>query len=400
MSDAMIRMATLGLAALLVGCEGGNDAGSQASPSLVVESPTPSGATAKWEIENEPRFEVGKLEGSQDQILYRVYSAAYLPDGGVLISNSGSQQLRIYDSKGILLRSLGRTGSGPGEFGDWSVMRILSLSEDSMVVSDEANGRVNVFALDGSSTRSFSPASVPGSGRTRMRGRFDDGTWLSVMPTGGGFAPPGDIIETEWSLYRHSENASSMDEIVTLNGRRRISISMGDGVVTSPFVPLGAAALYRTDGSSLVTNSSGNPELRRYSADDSLEAIYRWSPHRTRIEDIWPEFSEDYLEGVSEDSRPAYRRLLESDDLPLDEFVPAMEDIVIDSQGLIWVAHFRLPWRPDRVWDVLSPDGEWLGPMTTPEGMKVLEIGDDYILGVHADQLGTERVRVFTLHRN
>ena len=45
-------------------------------------------------------------------------AALRLPNGQIVIANSGSNELRYYDSAGVFLYAVGREGFGPGEFKD------------------------------------------------------------------------------------------------------------------------------------------------------------------------------------------------------------------------------------------------------------------------------------------
>jgi hypothetical protein len=44
---------------------------------------------------------------------------------------------------------------------------------------------------------------------------------------------------------------------------------------------------------------------------------------------------------------------------------------------------------------VFDPDGRWLGDLDLPRGLRVDEIGADYIAGVERDTLGVEYVKVY-----
>ena len=48
---------------------------------------------------------------------------------------------------------------------------------------------------------------------------------------------------------------------------------------------------------------------------------------------------------------------------------------------------------------VFDSEGVWIGTVTTPVNVTVLEIGTDYLLGRHRDELGVERVVLDDLDR-
>lgn len=69
--------------------------------------------------------------------------------------------------------------------------------------------------------------------------------------------------------------------------------------------------------------------------------------------------------------------------------------LVRDSAGVRIVETDPEVWR----WVVLDPDGALVGSVEVPGDLEVLEIGDDYLLGVAIDALGVEYIRVHRLNR-
>jgi len=85
--------------------------------------------------------------------------------------------------------------------------------------------------------------------------------------------------------------------------------------------------------------------------------------------------------------------------LPLPEWVPVATRLVSDSEGHLWIERFRLPWEAAAVWDILAPDGEWLGAIELPPGGVVYQIGRDFILGRWSREDGAPVVRKYRLDR-
>jgi hypothetical protein len=46
---------------------------------------------------------------------------------------------------------------------------------------------------------------------------------------------------------------------------------------------------------------------------------------------------------------------------------------------------------------VFDPDGRWLGGVETPVAYRIYQIGADFLLGRHRDDLGVERIRLYEL---
>jgi hypothetical protein len=367
----------------------------------IVESAAPSGETAGWTLSATPALSIGEAEGSEESLLYRAHSALVLDDGGILISNSGTHEVRLYRRDGSFSRSFGAEGEGPGEFGGFSSMRLYFFAADSLAVTDGANLRLNLFSTAGHFDRSISPTVVEGYARPAIWGVFADGEWLAQMPKGSGSlgGNVGDRLESWFGFLRYAPDGSHATRLADVPGRPRIVNSLGGGAVHFPFVPLTPDPAFSVVGNDLLLSQGAEPEVRRIDRDGRVRSIVRWNQPRSPVRDIWSRFTEEFLAEVNEERRPAYARLLAMSDLPLPELVPAVEGIIVDGLGDVWVQEYRLPWQQARVWHVLSPDGTWLGDMTTPPGVTVYDIGQDYILGRHVDELGVERVVVYGLDR-
>lgn len=89
------------------------------------------------------------------------------------------------------------------------------------------------------------------------------------------------------------------------------------------------------------------------------------------------------------------RRLYES--LPYPDVLPPYQRTVLDSEQNLWVEEFRVSRTDPHEWSVFDEMGAWLGRVTLPEGLRVFEIGQGYVLGRTVDELGVERVEVHGL---
>lgn len=86
------------------------------------------------------------------------------------------------------------------------------------------------------------------------------------------------------------------------------------------------------------------------------------------------------------------------------DFKPVFSSLVEDSEGNLWVEHFR--WippdhqapdpQPTR-WSVFDTQGVFLGEVQVPAGFIISTITSDQVLGVWQDDLDVEHVRVYGL---
>ena len=105
---------------------------------------------SRWYLSSEPTVEIGVAEGPEEYQLYRVYSGMRLDNGGILVANAGSGELRFYGAEGRFVKSAGRHGGGPGEFSEFTSMRMWRAGSGSVAVEADVN-RINVFDTGGAS---------------------------------------------------------------------------------------------------------------------------------------------------------------------------------------------------------------------------------------------------------
>lgn len=120
---------------LLAGCEGRSQSGE-----------TPASST-NWSLGNIPSVTIGVAEGDERYELSGASSSLRLADERIVIANSGTNELRVYDGTGQFVGSIGRKGEGPGEF--IGALQMVALSESTFAVFDQQNQRLSRFDTAG-----------------------------------------------------------------------------------------------------------------------------------------------------------------------------------------------------------------------------------------------------------
>jgi hypothetical protein len=81
------------------------------------------------------------------------------------------------------------------------------------------------------------------------------------------------------------------------------------------------------------------------------------------------------------------------------DYYPHFSDLFVDRGNNVWLARFPTDRTCDcRPWFVFDAEGVWQGAVKLPASIRVLDIGANYVLGVHADELGVESVQLFSLN--
>jgi hypothetical protein len=109
-----------------------------------VHSPAGSGWRAA-RLEQELR--IGAVDGEDHEIFGRVGALAVAADGTMLIYDTQAVALRRYAADGSYLGTIGRSGSGPGEYRGISGVAVLA--DGRIAALDAGNGRYNIYAADG-----------------------------------------------------------------------------------------------------------------------------------------------------------------------------------------------------------------------------------------------------------
>ena len=86
----------------------------------------------------------------------------------------------------------------------------------------------------------------------------------------------------------------------------------------------------------------------------------------------------------------------------LAEHLPAFSTVLADAAGHLWVREYDLPREenPVPLWTVFDPEGRVLGFVETPNGLDILQIGEDFIVGRVKDEFEVEYVQVWPLVRS
>ncbi len=396
---------TLALAVVFaVGCGGGDSEPaetwmvSDSAGVRVVENSRPAwGAGEAWQVAVEPVLEIGVEEGDEPYELYRVLDALRLEDGRIVVSNTGSGELRFFDHDGTHLWNAGRHGQGPGEFGEFSSMRLWAGPRGTIVATDNANARVNTFSSNGEFLRSARIEPVPGGSPPNILDGFGDGTWLGVRGAGVLSGAAGEVIRGSRLYFRYNSRGQPAESLVEVQAPPRYVHNYGD-VTHFPFIPFAAEASVAAGQLWLFVGDGYAHQIERRRLDGTLNSYIRWPENgRRRSAEVYDRYREESLEDARDQvQRSLYAHYYELD-LPIPEYLPAYQRLLVDDEGNLWVENYRLPWGTQPRWEVFDPDGRWLGTVETPEGVRPYQIGRDFLLGRHRDDLGVERIRVYDL---
>ena len=353
-----------------------------------------------WQIGREPTVSIGVLEGEEPYMLHNVVGATKLSDGRIVVANSGTSELRVFNATGIHTATWGGEGEGPGEF---PYLRALDpWPGDSVAAWYGLRRGISVFDADGNFGRNFT-----------LERNQDDPSSFAVMPKS--------VTHDGLVLTTHDPHMIDTVLVDIRDGEGRIRSSLGihpgqemqlvDGMMYQTM--FGARVAQEPWGDLIVICQTNRYELKAFSRDGTLARIVRRG-HEPRavtrgdvdayidasIEEEVPYYPDDLSQGETEAYQADQRRQYEA--TPVAEHFPAFTSLVVDALDHLWVEEYEFPGeeRPGARWTVFDAEGRVLGLVETAEGLQIYEIGEDYILGHAMDELDVESVQLWPLERS
>ena len=365
----------------------------------IIENPRPpSGSRLGWRVGTEPEVSIGAREGEGPYMLHRALGALTLSDGRIVVANTGSDELRVFDASGIHVATWGRRGEGPGEF--VALTQVHRWRGDSVLALYSRARHLSVLDSGGNVGRAFTL--LLGESFFRVE---------AVLPAGA-------ILSSDWVPRNLADGLSRTEETYRLRDAEGDTVSLlGSFPGTEWFsswsgrsgwsVEIPHAHRISTfaweDQVAIAPNDTY--EIRVFGLDGTLKRIVRRDHDLVASTEAHIDAEiEDRVARRPEEERAERRRELREDfqQIPLPETFPAFAEATADLVGHLWVREHELPGEGGAgpVWTVFDPEGRVLGFVETPGGLDIYEIGEDYILGLATDEVGVEYIQVWSLERS
>ncbi len=349
-----------------------------------------------WAVAPEPILSIGTLEGEWTDQLFGVREAMRLPDGRIAIANAGTEEIRIYGPDGSFLDVFGGDGEGPGEFQGLSLLGILP--GDTLVAMGRRDRRVSLVHPEHGFIRSVTTDGLP-DGPLEGHGLLSDGR----MVTRAGFPFNPDAMQDGplrglMSYYSARLDGGNPVEYPQLLGPETV-VNMGEDFISIRLIPFGKRPTVGVAPDLAYFGSGDSYEIRAYDSAGELKRIIRLD------QELVP-FTQDYIDrhieaevAEAEDMDEAREIRSRYNDFTWPESLPAYLSFETDPPGCLWVEESRGPGDDMPVWSIFDAEGVLQARVSLPEGVDILEVGSDYILGLARDDLDVEYVQMFRLER-
>ena len=165
-ASRFLLTATVGAIAFLLSCGMAEDqekAGSAGDPPAfsrrdsagillsVTEGPAARSALP-WKVDSIPDLVLGEGTSLADEF-FGIRGLRGLPNGGILVVDGVSREMRFFDQRGEITKVVGRKGEGPGEFDDPWLVR--TVGTDSLLLWDGRLQRFQLFSSEGETPRTI-----------------------------------------------------------------------------------------------------------------------------------------------------------------------------------------------------------------------------------------------------
>ncbi|HEX6370289.1 MAG TPA: hypothetical protein VF006_15320 [Longimicrobium sp.] len=353
----------------------------------------------EWRVAAEPETDVGVAEGDPHQQFARVADAVRLSDGTLLVADGQANEIRAFDARGTYLRTVGRAGGGPGEFRGLDKLHLLP--GDTVAAYDYQGPRISFFAPSGTLARSVTLQPLDGKVPPRPLGFLADGRMVVTQLYNPEFQPSTRPTRDTVSLAVYSAAGAQAASLGRVPGDESVTITGGSGPNTMMLrdtPPFGLTTSFAVGGTGLLVGDPVRYELVERRPDGAVARLIRRAGAREAVTQADRDaVMKRRREGLTD---PRFRQLQEQliENTTFPEHKPYFTALGVDPAGNTWV---RRPAAPDAEtpWDVFDAEGRLLGTVTTPAGLRVTQIGADFVVGTWSDELDVPHVRVHRIQK-
>jgi hypothetical protein len=273
------------------------------------------------------------------------------------------------------------------------------LPDGELAVRDAPLPRVNVFDTTGAFRRTVTLAPPDSAGWPAAVGAFGDGSYLVMAAEAYQGTPPGKVRSSPAYYLRYDQNGQELRHLLRADMAPHMTHGLG-GAFHFPYLPFTVDPVVATDSATVLLLRGGEPIIERYDLNGKLVERIAWGAPRHRVTpELYRRLAATEVAAATD---PQQKRLWQhyyEQDLPRPELAPAYQGLYLDETRHVWIERYRLPGDAVRVWDVIAPDGRWLGPLTMPGRFWLHRAGERFLVGTQMDSLDVEYVQVYDLLR-
>ena len=349
-------------------------------------------------LSREPVFSIGAAQGPESDQLFRVVGALRRSDGAVVLVNAGTNEIRFFGADGSFRRSVGRGGSGPGEFR--SIRSIIRIGGDSVLVWDSGLRRMtllgpggevgDVIPLGAGLEIQLHGESVPAF-PTGMHA-LQDGALIGEL----GF-PTQVMTRGPDGIRRDTVPLAVFDRtgrLVTLLGPFAGADAFVKGRSSMP-MPYGHRLLVASTGRKVFVGTGKGPIDVLSPEGETLESLDVPFPRVTVSGEAFTAMKESLIARMAPPGRAGMRDMLA--EMPRLEYRPSYSQMRTSAEGDVWIREFLEPTDSVQRWVALDPAGTARFVVEFDRTLELLDSGRDFVLVLARDGFDTEQIRLYGL---
>jgi hypothetical protein len=262
--------------------------------------------------------------------------------------------------------------------------------------------RLSVFSPGGDFVRARTIEPPTKEMFVRAEGVFADGSVL-VAPDGSRvYGPETEVARDTIALMRYAAGGARVDTVGRFPGTQTFSTHGTDngGWAARVAVPFGFDTFHAAHGDLLYLADNARREVSVHGPDGGLRRVLRapYEPEALTPGEV-EQYREAQLSAVSSahPERPMLEQILAA--MPFPKTKSAFAEMRVDRTGATWLREHSAGSDAPTQWTVFAEDGTLLGTVELPAGLRVVEIGADYVLGTWQDDLDVQHVRLHRLER-
>lgn len=350
-----------------------------------------------------PELRIGAVD-DPEYALTIIGSVLPGPDGTILVSQPQEMTIRVFDREGRVVRNIGRSGDGPGEFRGLGRM---GWRGDTLYVTDYQLRRINYFLADGTAlaservaTPELEPPFIPSVPNSFMR----DG---SGILTPAYFVGMGSVDSVP--LLRLGPG-DALDTLLWMNRRNNtLSVAIGSSNMhtTQPFTDHDIEAV-APDGSMIVivrrnaAEAIPNAEFPVSAIDAGGDTLWSVTIPYAPVpvaQEVVDSVLEDRTKDLGRERMPrAELRSLYAEAMYRPATWPPVSRLLIGTDNTIWLAREALPSDSTR-WLVLDSTGSPQAELNVPSDVSLRYVDGDVLWAVQTDEFDVPYVLRYRLHR-
>jgi hypothetical protein len=338
-------------------------------------------------VSSAPLLAIGQ-EGDPDYEFFRIGTAASLASGNLVVANGGTHELRFYDPSGKHIRTVGRRGEGPAEFGFLSTLWIGP--GDTVMVLDPNRRRIVYFDSAGVLARGESYAQD-------LTNESPDSQNPCVFPGLMGLFEDGARVVSGWGCMQFQGTNGRRPTVVPIDlVRSGERVNVGSFAATwvweranpeNPrdffsLIPFSRRMTYVVGPDRLFVSEGADLEIQIFDPHGRLIGLLREDavPPRVSAAD-----REAYVEEQAATPRP------HPEDVPFPDRFGSYSQLLLSHEGELWVRRVPRPMDSLQHWVVFSKDGRKIRRVVVPD-VRVATVRGERIVGFVSDTLGIETV--------